>query len=877
MKNWLKIIFFTSFAFFFQELNAQQISISGKVIDASDKQPLPFCNVFISNTTIGVNSDDNGVFKFNNVDLLEFELAFTYVGYKNFTKKIVAKPGEQINLLIELSPSDNLLSEIEVKSKRDKKWERQLKKFKSSFFGESDFAKKCEIENAWVLNFEENDGKFTASADQALKIKNNSLGYNLLLILKEFELEKDKYKIATNVQFIEMEPNNKSALEKFLENRRESYKNSPAFLFKSILENKSTQNGFTFFKERPSFVNLRGDFFQAEVGKSVDEFLVVDMVGMGKTPLTKRIYIPENLEIHNQSLKTDTRLYSDIDYAVSWMSVRGNNVYFDEKLNIINKQDIVVSGEMNSLRISGLLPLDFNVELDINDSYFLKFEKPKFIEVVHVHTDRDVYYKGEKIWMKAYMNYTSFSPLDSASKVLYINLLDSQKKIISKQKLEIDNGYAYGQINLPDSLANHYFTLTAHTNYMLNFKNNIFNKPIVILNQNQIVPTDGLVNSEFKNFKFDTKTLGDSLELFLSDSLGKGLEANLSFAALNPKFSKQFQNSDIISTNLSLKKDKISQSFKYKKEQGLVIEGVVLDNLKNGFETNFEIISTNAYNFYEGKSNKTGSFRIEDLQFYDNSQLMFKTKSKKEKLVTVIIKNDNYEPELTFYNLKTEIKLNQTNLFIPNKPNVLKDASNSNVEEGPKMLYGSPDFVVESKDFNANLGMQGVANALTSRVPNMFYRNGNFTIRGGSITKGSNFALILINGIPVSNFEFLDPNTISRIEVVSRISPMYGDQGRNGIVSFILKNKNEQSVINSNPSIKKINPEAYTFPLVFEKANFQMADGSNLPTIYWNPGLNTDKKGNVKVSIGNVKKPYMIVIEGITQQNQPFKLSKLIE
>jgi hypothetical protein len=107
---------------------SQNITIKGKVVDAQSKEGLPSCNVFINGSTIGTNSDLDGNYQFNNLTVREFDLVFSYVGYKSVSKKIVAKDSETISIDVELVPSDNLLTEVQVKSKRDKKWEKQLKK-----------------------------------------------------------------------------------------------------------------------------------------------------------------------------------------------------------------------------------------------------------------------------------------------------------------------------------------------------------------------------------------------------------------------------------------------------------------------------------------------------------------------------------------------------------------------------------------------------------------------------------------------------------------------------------------------------------------------------------------------------------------------------
>jgi hypothetical protein len=49
---------------------------------------------------------------------------------------------------------NNVLSDVEIKSKKDKDWERKLKDFRRMFLGDSPNAFDCKILNEWVLEFD---------------------------------------------------------------------------------------------------------------------------------------------------------------------------------------------------------------------------------------------------------------------------------------------------------------------------------------------------------------------------------------------------------------------------------------------------------------------------------------------------------------------------------------------------------------------------------------------------------------------------------------------------------------------------------------------------------------------------------------------------
>ena len=157
---------------------AQNI-IVGNVRDSQTKEGLPQCSIFINNSTIGTSSNQNGDFIIDNIALNEVEIIFRYVGYSTYSKKINFADKKYISLDIELNPLENLISEVKISAKRDKVWEKQLKRFKLAFLGNSPFAEECEFLNPWILNFEERKDEIIATAPEPLRIVNKALEYEI--------------------------------------------------------------------------------------------------------------------------------------------------------------------------------------------------------------------------------------------------------------------------------------------------------------------------------------------------------------------------------------------------------------------------------------------------------------------------------------------------------------------------------------------------------------------------------------------------------------------------------------------------------------------------------------------------------------------------
>ncbi|MFD2573939.1 TonB-dependent receptor plug domain-containing protein [Spirosoma soli] len=114
---------------------------------------------------------------------------------------------------------------------------------------------------------------------------------------------------------------------------------------------------------------------------------------------------------------------------------------------------------------------------------FRTYNQQRPIEKVYVHTDRDAYLIGETIWMKGYVINGTTHEADTISRVIYVDLIDpSAKRVKLRLQLRATEGYAPGQLALPDSLPSGTYQLRAYTSYMRNYSDAyFFTKTITIL------------------------------------------------------------------------------------------------------------------------------------------------------------------------------------------------------------------------------------------------------------------------------------------------------------------------------------------------------------------------------------------------------------
>ncbi|MBC6606144.1 TonB-dependent receptor plug domain-containing protein [Hymenobacter sp. BT188] len=97
-----------------------------------------------------------------------------------------------------------------------------------------------------------------------------------------------------------------------------------------------------------------------------------------------------------------------------------------------------------------------------------------FPEKSYIHTDKAFYAVGETIWLKAYIVEASQHRPDTMSKVLYVDLIAPDQRVVAQRVLRLTQGTAAADFELADSLAQGMYTVRAYTNWMRNFSPDYF-------------------------------------------------------------------------------------------------------------------------------------------------------------------------------------------------------------------------------------------------------------------------------------------------------------------------------------------------------------------------------------------------------------------
>ena len=104
---------------------AQSGAVNGFVRDASDGEPLAYCNVYLDKTEYGSATNAKGYFYIGHVPQGKYEMVASFVGYKTEKRTLSVGPNQTVNMDIELSPGAIELGEVKVTAARSR-FEREV-------------------------------------------------------------------------------------------------------------------------------------------------------------------------------------------------------------------------------------------------------------------------------------------------------------------------------------------------------------------------------------------------------------------------------------------------------------------------------------------------------------------------------------------------------------------------------------------------------------------------------------------------------------------------------------------------------------------------------------------------------------------------------
>lgn len=881
---------------------SQTGQLSGRVLDARTREPLPFASVFISNTTIATHANDKGEFVLHQIPVGNQEFVTSFIGYQSYQTKVVITEGNGSPVVIHLLPTEGQLTEVEIKESRDKVWEKNLRKFEKVFIGEGS-SLKCRIVNPWVIDFSEEGKTLLAQASLPIEIVNENLGYRFFYYLKEFKYTGGTYSIIGQANFEEIPAKNAMEAWQWKKNREQVYAGSVRHLMKSILDKKIRSEGFRLYSDKIKNA-ARSTYFSYELAHNIIPFDTTAIVSSGGLPNEFRIAIKDKIEVHQIYAQSKSDFYKDVSNALSWIEVRGGYVKVNKEGALLNSKDVIISGDMSIARMSQMLPLNYLpgiIPVIAQPSSALSAKRLR--ETPYIMTDKPYYYAGESIWLSAFMKYQSPSLVDTLSKVLYVDLINEKGAPVKSLVLKMDSARAVGHLRLPEQLPPGNYVLSGYTQWMKNYgEEQFFYKSIPVLNILEKVDvsktdtTQSTIDSDRLKLITDKAIYGTRQKVTLTlrqpESEDSSSVISLAVSVTDVHQVIPIHESVTISKEYSVKSDSPVKSmlslFIFPVEKMLSFEGEIIGKKKKADKSQITFVQNNFERVYQVTTGIDGRFSFSPLPFYDSARFGIQVTNGSVKWKYKI--SPHFTPPV-FSKLHLVVTNVPQRKFSPYEIN--KDAillKEVEVKSTRETKYENPggktDVYVKGEDLAVS--SSNLASALVSRIPGyklIFYSTNWFLIRErGEFTRAegkpaepvlfidNNLVVTGMNDTVGDRLNAMNTSLIDHIEVNGMINSQMGANGSNGAI-YVYTKRAESEEFKSIP-IATLRGFDHTTP--FQAPDYGSFSDQSVSdersTLYWNPKVNVGASPSLlSFYTSDLPGKYKITMEGMTDKGMPIR------
>lgn len=358
-------------------INAQK-TLRGKLIASDTKKPIAGASVFLSNTSTGTVSSEDGAFIISSFPEGRYDFVVSILGYE--TKTIPLNSSTIPNFLeIILIPKVKELAEVIVEPYEKNGWEKWGTFLMDYLIGKTPNALDCKLLNKEVVKFrfKKKENVLRAFADEPLVIRNEALGYELKydLTLFEFNFKTNIFFYQGYPLFIDLETKRKVKVKRWQQNRQEVYLGSMMHFMRSLYRNKLVEDGFELRKiirkkEKANRIQLGGINNMNDMDILVNVPLNGDSIAFAIDSATAGIQFSDYLQVvypakkmsdmysqQNRGVRINQPMTAELfmpNPNVS-IAVLANGSYFYGK-------DILASAYWAwSEKLSNLLPLDYKI------------------------------------------------------------------------------------------------------------------------------------------------------------------------------------------------------------------------------------------------------------------------------------------------------------------------------------------------------------------------------------------------------------------------------------------------------------------------------------------------------------------------------------
>lgn len=509
-----------------------QTTVTGILTDSLNK-PIPFASVYLSKTTFGTITNNEGFYSLIVPRDGVYELTTSCIGYKPKSYSIITDGFKQ-KINIKLSLSMIQLEEVIINA-RAKIKVKNLTKFDKLFLGETVNAQNCRILNPNDIHlFKDPETNILKGYSvKPVKIENKALGYTIIYDLTDFvyDSESDFLRFSGNYYFQPSNGNSRNN-KKWTQNRLNAYYGSRLHFLRALYSD--------------SFKHENFKISEYELNPVTKEYREIAPIQDNKILISQNadftsIYYNEPILIRyiNNHPELETGILgfhpledkSTIEFNDTLTVYK--NGYFD------NPYSVTWGGKMGNERIADMLPFDYLPNSNIKENqvdekvtssiekYLLSQQKTQSADQLFVHLDRNMYRPGDTIYFQAYIRDRFTNEFESKSVSLYALLFDDKNAKIDSSRFRIENSTASGWMSIPSGATSGKYHFVAFTSMMQNYDpSEAFQTDISIKGKDKI-PANS--NISFDPEYFELKFLPEG------GNLVAGIEQRIGFNATDYK------------------------------------------------------------------------------------------------------------------------------------------------------------------------------------------------------------------------------------------------------------------------------------------------------------------------------------------------------
>ncbi|MDX8337599.1 TonB-dependent receptor plug domain-containing protein [Draconibacterium sp. IB214405] len=296
---------------------------------------------------------------------------------------------------------------------------------------------------------------------------------------------------------------------------------------------------------------------------------------------------------------------------------------------------------------------------------------------------------------------------------------------------------------------------------------------------------------------------------------------------------------------------------------------------------------------FNGKTNETGDFLFDNVEYFDTALVIIQGLNNKDKRYTNL--ELAYPGQETFevsekeldhlgdreivsvgmYRQKYQNELKLSEFYPDRNTRILEEIkvvrSKSEFDDGHYRPYPSPSHSIQVEDWHSSY--VDVFQFIKGRFPNVWVTGDHVRMRGTGSIYASTEPLYLLDGFTVQKdvIKNIPMVQIDKVEVIKGpFAAILGMNGANGVISILTRTEVSDNYTNqliAGTFVKRIN--GFQKYREFYSPRYTVASDSEIPdyrqTLYWNPAMLVDDKSqNVSFFSCDNLANYKIFVEGIT-------------